>query len=334
MVNRLHDLAGQLRAIPVQGLFEKMRRLARDVGRKTGKEVHVELEGAETEVDKSIVDALSDPMVHLIRNAVDHGLETPKDRAEMGKPSCGRVTISAAQRAGNLVIEVADDGKGLDREKILTKALEKGLIAPDKAIPTEAVNKLIFHAGFSTQAQVSDISGRGVGMDVVAKTVERFCGRIDVDTTQGQGTRVSLHFPLTLAVLDGLLVKVKNQRYVVPIRNVVRSVRPSKGELSSVMNQGEVLRSGSEFFPVAKIHERFGLTDGMPNPEEAFLVLVEDRSRRGALLVNDILGQQRVVVRGLGEGIGKVSGIGGAAVMPDGKVGLIFDVSEILSMHT
>ncbi len=332
VVNRLHDLAGQLRAIPVQNLFEKMRRLARDVGQKTHKEVKVTLEGGDTEVDKSIVDALSDPMIHLVRNAIDHGLESPKDRAEQGKLPQGNLTLRAFQRSGHLVIEVQDDGKGLDRDELIAKAIEKGLLEQDRAISTDAVYRLVFSPGFSTKSKVSDISGRGVGMDVVAKTVERFGGRIDVRSEKYKGTTMSLHFPLTLAVLDGLLVKVQEHRYVVPIRNVVRSVRPKPADISTVMDQGELLRYGSEFFPIARIRERLGIAGETESPEDAFLILVEASHQRGALLVDEILGQQRVVVRGLGEGIGKVQGIGGAAVMPDGRVGLIFDIGEILNM--
>lgn len=334
VVVRLHDLAGQLRAIPVQGLFEKMRRLARDVARKTEKEINFVLEGGVTEVDKSIVDALSDPMIHLIRNAVDHGLESAEDRVDSGKEATGTIKLNAYQRAGHLVIEVRDDGRGLDTEKIIRKAIEKGLIEPDHSLTKEAANRLIFKSGFSTQANVSDISGRGVGMDVVAKTVEKFSGRIEVDSELGRGTCVSLYFPLTLSVLDGLLVKIRGQRYVVPIRHVMRSIRPEPDCITNVMNQGEVLRSEHEFFPVARVGERLRIEGSKVELEDAFFVLVEAQERKGALVVEEILGQSRVVVRSLGEGIGKVPGIGGAAVMPDGKVGLIFDVGEILSLYS
>ncbi len=332
VVVRLHDLAGQLRAIPVQGLFEKMKRLARDVARKTEKEINFVLEGGATEVDKSIVDALSDPMIHLIRNAVDHGLESPEDRVDSGKEATGTIKLNAYQQAGNLVIEVRDDGRGLDTEKIIRKAIEKGLIEPDHSLTKEAANQLIFKSGFSTQANVSDISGRGVGMDVVAKTVEKFSGRIEVDSELGCGTCVSLYFPLTLSVLDGLLVKIRGQRYVVPIRHVVRSIRPEPSCITNVMDQGEVLRSEHEFFPVARVGERLRIEGSSVELEDSFLVLVEAQAQKGALVVEEILGQSRVVVRSLGEGIGKIPGIGGAAVMPDGKVGLIFDVGEILSL--
>lgn len=329
ILTRLHDLAGSLRAVPIRGLFEKMTRLARDVARSTDKQVVTELVGADTEIDKSVVDALSDPLVHLIRNGVDHGIEPPEERLGAGKAEAGRLVLRAAHQAGDLVIEVEDDGKGLDPEALRAKAIEKGVLDPTEVLSEEQCYALIFRAGFSTRANVSDLSGRGVGMDVVAQAVSAQSGRIDIQSRIGAGTKFSLRFPLTMAVLDGLVVRVAGQRLAIPIRNVIRSVRPAAGEISTVLGGSEVYVAGSQLYPVVDIQVLFGF-DSSPRPrDEGFLVLVEAQDCRRALVVDDVLGQQRVVLRALGEGIGKVPGISGAAVMPDGKVGLIIDAKEL-----
>ena len=294
--------------VPLKSTFAKLQRLVRDLARKSGKQVKLEMEGEDTEIDRTMVDILGDPLVHMIRNAMDHGIEAPADREAAGKSPAGTLWLRSYHAGGNVVVELEDDGRGMSRDRIVAKAVERGLIRSGEGLTDSEVWKLVFEPGFSTAAAITDVSGRGVGMDVVRRNIETLRGRIEVDSTEGQGTRVTLRLPLTLAITEGMLMRVGAERYILPTLSIERNVRPTPEMLSTIAGRGEMLMLREELLPI---------------------VVAE---RRCALLVDELLGQQQVVVKSLGEGLGKVKGVTGGAVLGDGTVGLILDAGELVSM--
>jgi two-component system, chemotaxis family, sensor kinase CheA len=322
-----------MRMVPLKTTFQKLTRLVRDVTTKLGKDVEFVTEGEDTEIDRTLVDVVGDPLVHMVRNALDHGVEGPDDREKAGKPRQGRVKLSAYHAGGSVIVELQDDGRGLNREKILKKALEKGLIDSDRGMSDSDVYQLIFAPGFSTADQVTDVSGRGVGMDVVKRNIESVRGRIEIVSTAGQGTTFYVRLPLTLAVTDGMLVRVGDERYVVPLTNIHMSFRPEPSMLQSVAGKGEVVMLRGEVMPVVRLHTLFAVDGAVTDPTRALLMIVGDgRQRKSALLVDELLGQQQVVAKSLGDGVGVVGGIAGGAILGDGRVGLILDVAEICAL--
>lgn len=332
IMRELQDLSMSMRMVPLKSTFQKLTRLVRDVALKAGKVVELVTDGEETELDRNMVDAIADPLVHMVRNAVDHGVESPADRERLGKPRAGRVKLAAFQQGGSVIVELRDDGRGLNRDRILAKAIEKGLVSPSQSLTDSEINALIFAPGFSTAEQVTDISGRGVGMDVVRRNIESIRGRIDIQSTLGQGTIFQIRLPLTLAVTDGMLVRVGDERYIVPLTSISLSFRPEPDMLSTIPPNGEVVMLRGEVLPVVRLHQLFGIPDAVTDPGEAILMIVGDGEHRVALLVDQLLGQQQVVAKALGDGVGEIPGISGGAILSDGRVGLIIDVARMTSI--
>ena len=332
IMRELQDLSMSMRMVPMKSTFQKLTRLVRDVALKAGKVVELVTDGEETELDRNMVDAIADPLVHMVRNAVDHGVEGPEDRVRAGKPRAGRVKLAAFQQGGSVIVELRDDGRGLNRDRILAKALEKGLVSPNHTLTDSEINALIFAPGFSTAETVTDISGRGVGMDVVRRNIESIRGRIDIQSVLGQGTVFQIRLPLTLAVTDGMLVRVAEERYIVPLTSISLSFRPEPDMLSTIPPNGEVVMLRGEVLPVLRLHQTFNIPNAITNPCEAILMIVGDGEHRVALLVDQLLGQQQVVAKALGDGVGEIPGISGGAILSDGRVGLIIDVARMTSL--
>jgi two-component system chemotaxis sensor kinase CheA len=309
-----------------------MARLVRDLAHKSDKEIQLNTQGEETELDRTVVDKIADPLVHMIRNSVDHGIESKEDRQKAGKPDAGTIQLRAFHKAGHVIIEVEDDGKGLDKDRIIQKAIDQGLLQKGQEISDDDAYRLVFHAGLSTAQKVTDISGRGVGMDVVKKSVEELQGKIDIATRPGQGTTFTIRLPLTLAIIDGQIVTVGPERYIVPVNSIVNSFRPTAGQISSVQGQGEVVSIRGELLPLVRLHRLFGVTARSNDPTQGLLMIVEADARRCCVLVDELLGQQQVVIKNLGEGLGLVRGIAGGAIMGDGRVSLIVDVPGLIDL--
>ncbi len=325
IVRELQDLSMSMRMVPLKATFRKMARLVRDLAHKNGKAIEFRTEGDDTEIDRNMVAVVNDPLVHMIRNAVDHGIELPEVREEAGKSRTGLITLSAYRSGGSIVVELRDDGQGLDREAIVEKAISRGLIGSDKGMSENEVFNLVFEPGFSTAEQVTDVSGRGVGMDVVKKSVEALRGRIDISSERGKGATFSLRLPLTLAVTDGMLVSVGEERYIVPTLNIEITFRPDANALSTIAGRGEMVLFRGDLMPILRLHELFDVPDAVEDPTQAMLLVLSDGDRRYALLADDLLGQQQVVAKSLGEALGRVLGIAGAAILGDGRVGLLLD---------
>ncbi|UCD52938.1 MAG: chemotaxis protein CheA [Phycisphaerales bacterium] len=332
IVRELQELSMSMRMVPVQGVFQKMARLARDLSRKASKPVDFVTMGEETELDRTVVDKIADPLIHMVRNSVDHGIEPSEDRAKAGKNATGRVELRAFHQAGNIVIEIEDDGKGLNKDRILKKATDNGVVEPGQDLSDEEVFKLIFHPGLSTAEKITCVSGRGVGMDVVKKNIESLRGKIDISSTRGKGTTFTIRLPLTLAVIDGQVVCIGEHRYIIPINSIVRSLRPTPQQLSSVQGRGEMVLERGELMPLVRLYELFGVVPTTEDPTQALVVVVEEDGRRCCLLVDDLLAQQQVVIKSLGEALGAVTGVSGGAIMGDGKVSLILDIPGLVKL--
>ena len=331
IVRELQELSMSMRMVPIQGAFQKMSRLVRDLSKKAGKNIQFIATGEETELDRNIVDKITDPLVHMMRNSVDHGIETPDERKQKGKPEQGKVRLSAYHQAGSIVIEIADDGRGLRREKLIKKAIEKGLISEHQELSDDEAFRLIFAAGLSTAEKVTDVSGRGVGMDVVRKNIESLGGKIDIRSVPDEGTTFIIRLPLTLAIIDGQIVTVGAQRYIVPINAIVGSVRPSADQISTIQNRGEVAMIRNELIPLVRMGRLFAVPDAVENPADALLVIVEESGRKCALMVDDLTGQQQVVIKNL-SGLGKIKGVSGGAIMGDGRISLILDIPGLIDL--
>ncbi|TPG36398.1 chemotaxis protein CheA [Roseomonas nepalensis] len=316
-----------IRTQPVRSVFSRMPRLVRELSGSLGKDVRLVIAGEATEIDKTVVERLADPLTHLLRNALDHGIEPPADRQAAGKPAQGTILLGAEQRGGRIVIEVSDDGRGIDRARVLARARERGLVAPDAVLGEGEIDELIFRPSFSTAAAVSAVSGRGVGMDVVRRDIQALGGRVTVESRQGAGSRFLLSLPLTLAVLDGLVVAVGRQAYILPIAVIVESLRPRPEDIHAVVGHGRVLAIRGAYIPLLPLHERFGVPDAEGDPSRGIVVIVEtEKDGRLGLLVDDLVGQQQVVVKSLETNYGPVPGIGGATILGDGRVALILDI--------
>lgn len=335
ITNDLQDVAMSLRMIPVGGTFRKMIRLVHDLSTKAGKKVNLELRGEDTEVDRNVVELISDPLVHLVRNAVDHGLEGPEERIDACKPEEGSVIIEAKHQSGEVWIIIKDDGRGLNKEKILARALERGVFTGDPStLRDEDIYKFIFQPGFSTAEKVTDVSGRGVGMDVVKKNIEKIKGHVEIHSAPGKGSTFIIRIPLTLAIIQGMMLRVGNERYVIPLLNIRESFRPTEDMLNSVQNRGELISIRGELLPLFRLNRLFDITEGFTNPCEGIIVVIEDTGKRTAILVDELLGQQQVVIKSLDNVSGDTEGISGACILNDGRVGLILDVRGIILMAT
>ena len=332
IVRELHDLSMFLRMVPLKGTFQKMARLARDLSQKHGKIVNFITEGDETEIDRSMVDMVADPLIHLIRNAVDHGIETPEERNKVGKPGESKIYLTAGHAESNIVLTVWDDGRGLSRQKIVNKAIARGMIDSAERMTDQEVWQLIFEPGFSTAERVTEVSGRGVGLDVVKQSVEALRGRIEVQTKEGNGCGFIMKMPLTMAITDGMVVKVGSQRYILPTANIHKTVRPEKSDIQTVNQRAEMLSFQNEMLPVFRLHRLFDLSDAKTDLTSGMLVVISEGQKRCALFVDDLLTQIQVVTKSLGKGMNNVPVVAGGAIMGDGTVGLILDVAGIISM--
>jgi two-component system chemotaxis sensor kinase CheA len=299
------------------------------LGRQFGKSVEMATEGDEIELDRTIVEELADPLMHMVRNALDHGVETPAERLRQGKREQARVTLKAQHRAGQVVVEVADDGRGLNRDKIAATAMERSLITSAEGMSDSEVYNLIFEPGFSTAAQVTNVSGRGVGMDVVRRHIEKLRGRIEIRSTPGAGTTFFLKLPLTLAIIDGLVVGVGADRYIVPMFAVREMFRPKPETLWTVEERGEMALVRGDLLPVQRLYRRFGVKPRSEDPLQSVLIVVEVEGQRFGLIVDDLIGKQEVVIKGLGELFKDVGGVSGGAILGDGRVGLILDMDRL-----
>jgi two-component system chemotaxis sensor kinase CheA len=331
ITGEVQKTAMSMRMVPVGQLFQKSVRLVRDLTRKSGKRAEVEIVGEDTELDRTIVDDLSDPLMHMIRNAADHGIEGPEDRVHAGKNPVARISLKAYHQAGHIVIEIADDGRGLMRDKILKKAKERGLIQDGTNLQDKEVFNLIFEPGFSTAEKITDVSGRGVGMDVVRKQIQKMRGRVDIESQPGVGTTFLLKLPLTLAIIDGLVVGVGNERYIVPIFAVREIFKPQPETVFTVENRHEMVLVRGNLLPIVRLYKRFGVAARSQEITESVLVVAESGGRRFCLVVDELIGKQQVVIKSLGEVFKGVAGVAGGAILGDGRVGLIVDMEGVFA---
>ncbi|MCB1184086.1 chemotaxis protein CheA, partial [bacterium] len=328
----LQDVAMSVRMVPLSGTFKKMVRLVHDTAQKAGKKVDLTLVGEETEVDKTVIEQISDPLVHIVRNAIDHGLETPDARATVGKSETGTVTIEARHESGEVWIIVSDDGKGLPRDVILRKAADKGLITGDGAdMRDEDVYKLIFEPGFSTAAAVTEISGRGVGMDVVKRNIEKINGKVDIKSNPGRGSSFVMRIPLTMAIIEGMLVRVGRSTYNIPLLSIREAFRPEKGQITVTPDGIEMVKLRDELIPVVRLHRLYRLKSDFERLDEGIVVIAENDGHTAALFADEILGQQQTVVKGLSGYVGQPHGVSGCTILGDGSISLILDVATILT---
>ncbi|PAY01386.1 chemotaxis protein CheA [Pseudoalteromonas sp. HM-SA03] len=328
----LQENVMRIRMLPISFVFSRFPRLVRDTSQKLNKQVELKLLGEQTELDKTVMEKISDPMVHLVRNSLDHGLETPEDRIKAGKDPVGTVTLNAFHQGGNIVIEIMDDGRGLNTEKIKSKAIANGLIQATDELTIEEINELIFRPGFSTADEVSDISGRGVGMDVVRRNIQALNGSVEVTSAKGVGSTFTIRLPLTLAILDGQLVKVAKHTYIIPLISIVESLQIDIKKVSKVGNGLEVLRLRDEYIPILRLYQLFNHGGAIEELDKTLLVVVESDNHKVGLLVDDLLAQQQVVIKSLEANYQKVNGISGATILGDGRVSLIVDISGLIKL--
>jgi two-component system chemotaxis sensor kinase CheA len=328
----LQKIAMSLRMVAIKATFQKMNRLVRDLTASIQKQVELVISGEETEMDRTIVEELGDPLMHMIRNSVDHGVEMPDDRIAKGKPAKGTVRLSAYHQGGNMVIEIADDGAGLNKQRILAKAIERGIVAPDAELEDRQIFDLIFAPGFSTAEKITDISGRGVGMDVVKQNIAKLRGKIEIDSTPGEGTTFRIFLPLTLAIIDGLIARVGDQRYIFPTLSVCESFRPTAEMISTVYGKGEVVKVRGKLRPMLRLHEYFDIVPRTTDPTAALIIVVESANQQRCILVDELIGKQEVVIKSLDERFKQNKALAGAAILGDGKVGLILDPRTLVQV--
>lgn len=325
----LQTTAMSMRMVPIKSTFQKMVRLVRDLAKSSGKVVNLKMSGEDTEIDRNVVDELYEPMVHMIRNSVDHGVETPEERENSGKNKKGEIHLLAYHQGGNIVVEISDDGRGLDKKRIIEKAKANRLITNESELSDDEIYNLIFQPGFSTAKEVTDISGRGVGMDVVKKAIEKLRGRVEINSRPGQGSTFIIRLPLTLAIIEGMLVRVGNERYVIPALAIRESFRPTKKQYSTVEGKGEIILSRGKIIHLVRLDRIFNVKNHSNDPWEALIVTVEHDGQQMGLLIDELLGKEEVVIKSLGETFKDTKGIAGGAIMGDGRVGLILDMAGI-----
>jgi two-component system chemotaxis sensor kinase CheA len=330
ITKELQHTSMALRMIPIKQTFQKMERLARDLARSCVKKVQFSTAGEDTDLDRTVVEEIADPLVHMVRNSMDHGLESSADRVAAGKSETGTVHLSAYHQGSNIVIELRDDGRGIDPEKIYRKAVEKGVIAPNAVLSREEILALIFAPGFSTAEKVTAVSGRGVGMDVVKRNIDRLRGKIEIESTVGQGAVFKIKLPLTMAIIDGLVVRVGADKFILPATSVVMALRPTKEAISTIHGTGEVMELRGKIMPLHRLHRRFGIPADNEKPWEGIVVIIEHSGKTSALLVDEMLSKQEVVIKNLGSYLHGLSGVSGGAILGDGNIALILDPVAIL----
>jgi two-component system chemotaxis sensor kinase CheA len=333
LTREIQDTVMSLRAQPIRQAFSRVPRMLRDLSAETGKQVILETSGETTEVDKGVIEKIGDPLTHMIRNAMDHGIESPERRAAAGKPAEGTIKLSAEQKGARIFVRVADDGGGIDRQRVLGKAIEKGIVAADAVLSNEEIDQLICAPGFSTAETISNISGRGVGMDVVRSNVEALGGRVEIASTPGKGTTFTMILPLTLAILEGMIVRLAGQRFVLPLANVVETVQPEPGQVRPTTTTGEVIELRGTYLPVRRLTRTFGLGDNDSQaPEDSLVIIVESETAgHVGLMVDTIDDRREVVIKSLDKNLHPIRGLGGATILGDGSIALILDIEALVA---
>ncbi len=329
----LQRISMSMRMVPIKSTFQKMTRLVRDLSKKTGKEVFLKMKAEETEIDRNMVEEIYEPLVHMVRNSIDHGVEVPEERTRLGKDPTGTILIAAEQKGGNIVIDIEDDGRGLDSKRIREKAIERGIISSSDQLDEGAIFDLIFHPGFSTNDKVTEVSGRGVGMDVVKKCVERLRGKMEVSSQFGKGSSFHMKIPLTMAIIDGMIIQIGSERFIVPTISLKESLKLSKEAYFTVHGSGELVKVRDSMMPLVRLHDFFDEEPKYRNAWEGLLLVVTEGMKSYCLLADAIVGRQEVVIKSLGGLFRQLPGISGGAILGDGKVALIIDVKGIISQY-
>jgi len=330
ITKRIQDRVMSLRMVAIRDTFDKMKRVVRDTSKKTGKELHLNVMGEETEIDKTMIDSLSDPLIHIIRNAIDHGLEgSAAERIAAGKKVEGTITLRAYHKSGSIVISVSDDGRGINKEKVLQKAIERGVISGDENLTDSQIFGLIMQPGFSTADTISDLSGRGVGLDVVKTSIEKLRGKVEIESREGEGTTFSMVLPLTLAIIDGMLVQAAGEIYIIPTLSVVESFRPEREIVHALKEKGEFVSMRGQHIPVIRLSDVFDLETERIEPWEGILVCVETEAGRIAIMVDELVGRQQVVIKPLGKSLARLKEISGGAILGSGDIALILNVDAL-----
>ena len=328
----LQETVLKIRMLPISFCFNRFPRLVHDLSEKLGKKVQLRLSGEQTELDKTVLEKINEPLLHLVRNAIDHGIESPAAREAAGKPATGTIHLQASHRGGSIVVEISDDGAGLDVQRILSRARERGLVGPAETLTKEKIEELIFAPGFSTAAELTDISGRGVGMDVVRRNIKELGGNIEIHNYPGRGARFLIRLPLTLAILDGQIVKVGDQTFVVPLVSIVESVQVRRDQVSSIGGEAELYRLRDQYLPILRMHEVFHIPTTVTELEQGLLMVIEDNGKQAGIFVDDLLAQQQVVIKSMESNFRRVEGISGATILGDGTVSMILDIPGILDL--
>lgn len=329
----LQESVMAIRMLPISFAFSRFPRLVRDTGNALSKKVELRLSGENTELDKTVLEKIGDPLVHLVRNSLDHGLETPEARVAAGKPETGILELKAYHEGGNIVIDVIDDGAGINKERVLAKARERGLVGPDEQLSDERINNLIFMAGFSTMDAVSDLSGRGVGMDVVRRNISDLGGHVAVHSETGVGSKFTIRLPLTLAILDGQLVRVGKQSYIISLVSIIETIQRSSEMVNEITGKSELFKLRDEYLPVLRLHDLFGIEGDCKNIDDGLLVVAEANGQRVGIFVDDLREQQQVVIKSLEDNYRQTPGISGATILGDGTVALIIDVPGLIQLY-
>jgi len=333
IISELRDTTMTLRMVPFRQTFQKMIRLVRDLSRKSGKAIKLEMSGEETEIDRSMVDAIYEPLVHMVRNGCDHGIEAKEVRRAAGKSEVGHLYLRAYHKGGNVIIEIQDDGKGLDKDKILEKAQARGWVSEGENLEDHEIYQLIFRPGFTTAEKITDVSGRGVGMDVVKRTLEKLRGKIEIQSKLGEGSTFIISLPITLAIIDGIVVSIGQERYIVPTMAIHEAFSPNKKECLTVAGKGEIIRFRERLYPLIRLHELFSIDDAKTNPWEALVIVVESEGETCCILVDEVLEKQEVVIKTLGNACPPARGVTGGSILGDGRVGLILDINGLFRLR-
>jgi two-component system chemotaxis sensor kinase CheA len=328
----LQEQVMRVRMVPVEGTFNRFRRVVRDLSFELGKKIEIKMSGTDTELDKNVIEQISDPLKHMIRNSIDHGIEMPEERRQIGKAEIGVIWLKAFQREGNIFIEISDDGKGIDKKKVLAKAIEKGQADAGKSYSDREIFDMLFAPGLSTSENVSELSGRGVGMDVVKRNIEDLRGSIEIISEEGKGSTFRIKLPLTLAIIDGMMVKVGTEVLTIPLSVIDKSVRPSRAEIKTVEGKGELVDIRGDYLPLVRLYQLFNLPSVKIDPTEALVVVLHGEQNRFGILVDDVLGQMQAVIKSIDKNFKKIEGTSGATILGNGKVSLILDVYSIERM--
>ncbi|MGA8705777.1 MAG: chemotaxis protein CheA, partial [Steroidobacteraceae bacterium] len=326
----LQESVMRVRMLPIGSIFNRFPRMIRDLGQRLGKKLELKMSGEHTELDKTVLEKIGDPLVHLVRNAVDHGIEMPEKRRAAGKDEQGTISLHAYHKGGNVIVEVSDDGGGLNRERILGKARERGLVGADEELSDDKIFNLIFAPGFSTAEVVSDVSGRGVGMDVVRRNINEIGGHVQLYSTPGKGSTVRIRLPLTLAILDGQLARVGKETYIVPIVSIVETIQIKREQINSLAGKAELLRLRDEYVPIVRLHELFDTQADHTDLMDGLLMIVEADGKRVGLFVDELMSQQQVVIKSLETNFRQVTALAGATMLGDGRVALILDIPGVI----